>query len=185
MNALLDKSRAISTLAETSKSDGGNPVVDYEDPVYNFDIITNDIANIYRTKRPHKSCDALYIKDYKHIYLIEFKNSRKSQVKNYDLQQKAYDSIMTLQLAFFPELSLNDLKTRVVLLVVYNDDGIAEKEQDSKSFDALKNKLSSLAKGGSKVLFNLDIYKGVLYKDILTLERQEYSKTMHKVIFGT
>ena len=185
MNKILDESRVVGTLNETSKDDQGYAVVDYENLVYKFDAITNDIANVYRVKRPHRSCDALYIKDNQHIYLIEFKNVRKSRIPVKELQQKAYDSIMTLQLAFFPDLSINDLKERVVLIVVYNDNGIIEKEQESVSFDALKSKLSSYANGGSKVLFNLDIFQGVLYKEVLTLEKQEYSKAMHNVIFDT
>lgn len=183
MNRLLDEVRVKCTLSETSKDNEGNAVVDYENVVYNFDIITNDIADVYRVKRPQKSCDALYIKDSENIYLIEFKNVRRSRVPRKELQQKAYDSIMTLQLGFFPRFSLNDLKEKVVLIVVYNDDGIVEKEQDSVSFDALKNKLNSFSKSGKNILFNLEIFKGILYKDIFTLEKQEYSKTMHQQIF--
>lgn len=183
MNALLDKDRIKSTLFETSKDDDGNAVVDFQNVVYDFDIITNDIADVYRVKKPQKSCDALYIKDYENIYLIEFKNARKSRVSKKELQQKAYDSIMTLQLAFFPEYSLNDLKKKVVLVVVYNDNGIVEKEQDSASFDALKDKLNSFTKGGKSILFNLEVFQGVLYKEVFTLEKQEYSKVMHQKIF--
>ena len=90
---------------------------------------------------------------------------------------------MTLQMAFFPELSLDELKMRVVLIVIYNDAGIVEKEQDSVSFDAFKRKLSGLSKSQNKILFGLEIFQGVLYKDVLTLEKQEYVKIMHDVIF--
>lgn len=138
MNRLIDENRAKSTLCETSKDDEGNAVVDYQNQVYNFDSITSDIADIYRVKKPLKSCDALYIKDDAHIYLIEFKNIRKSRIPKKELHQKTYDSIMTLQMAFFPKLSLDELKMRVVLVIIYNNDGIVEKEQDSVSFDAFK-----------------------------------------------
>lgn len=141
MSRLIDENKVKSTLSETSKDNEGNAVVDYQNLVYNFDRITNDIAHIYRVKKPCKSCDALYIKDDAHIYLIEFKNVRKSRVPKKELHQKAYDSIMTLQMAFFPEFSLEELKMRVVLIVVYNDAEIVEKEQDSVSFDALKRNL--------------------------------------------
>ena len=185
MDRLIDKNKAKSTLSETSKDDEGNAVVDYQNLVYNFDCITSDIADIYRAKKPHKSCDALYIKDDAHIYLMEFKNVRKSRIPKKELHQKAYDSIMTLQMAFFPKLSLNELKMRVVLIVIYNDAGIIEKEQDSVSFDAFKRKMSDLSKSQNKILFGLEIFQGILYKDILTLEKQEYIKTMHNVIFST
>lgn len=62
MSRLIDEDKAKSTLRETSKDDKGNAVVDYQDVVYNFDDITSIIADIYRVKKPHKSCDALYIK---------------------------------------------------------------------------------------------------------------------------
>ncbi len=184
MNRLLDENRAKSTLRETSKDDKGNAVVDYQNLVYNFDSITNDIVNIYRVKKPHKSCDALYIKDDAHIYLMEFKNVRKSRIPKKELHQKAYDSILTLQMAFFPEFSLDELKTRVVLIVIYNDAGIVEKEQDSVSFDKFKSKLSSLSKSQNHILFDLEIFQGILYKEVLTLEKQEYIKIMHDVIFS-
>ena len=98
--------------------------------------------------------------------------------------QKAYDSILTLQMAFFPEFSLDELKTRVVLIVIYNDAGIVEKEQDSVSFDKFKSKLSSLSKSQNHILFDLEIFQGILYKEVLTLEKQEYIKIMHDVIFS-
>ena len=115
---------------------------------------------------------------------MEFKNVRKSRIPKKELHQKAYDSIMTLQMAFFPKLSLNELKMRVVLIVIYNDAGIIEKEQDSVSFDAFKRKMSDLSKSQNKILFGLEIFQGILYKDILTLEKQEYVKTINDVIFS-
>lgn len=45
-------------------------------------------------------------------------------------------------------------------------------------------KLSSLSKSQNKILFGLEIFRGILYKDILTLEKQEYVKTTHNVIFS-
>ena len=89
---------------------------------------------------------------------------------------------MTLQMAFFPKLSLDELKMRVVLIIIYNDTGIVEKEQDSVSFDAFKRKLSDLSKR-NKILFDLEIFQEIFYKEVLTLEKQEYVKTMHDVIF--
>ena len=183
MDRLIDENKVKTTLSETSKDDDGNAVINYQNPVYNFDRITSDIAAIYRAKKPHKSCDALYIKDDAHIYLMDFKNVRKSRIPKKELHQKAYDSIMTLQMAFFPKLSLDELKMRVVLIIIYNDAGIVEKEQDSVSFDAFKRKLSDLSKSRNKILFDLEIFQGIFYKEVLTLEKQEYVKTMHDVIF--
>lgn len=185
MCRLIDKNKAKSMLSETSKDDKGNTVVDYQNIVYNFDSITKDIADIYRVKKPHKSCDALYIKDDAHIYLMEFKNVRKSRIPKKVLHEKAYDSIMTLQMAFFQNFSLDDLKERVVLIIIYNDAGVVEKEQDSVSFDAFKGKLSGLSNSRNNILFDLGIFCGKLYKNVLTIEKQEYEKTIHNVIFNS
>lgn len=185
MSRLIDENKAKKTLSEISEDDDGNAVVDYQNIVYYFDYITEYIADTYRVKKPHRSCDALYIKDDAHIYLMEFKNVRRSRMPKKELHEKAYDSIMTLQMAFFSNLSLDELKKRVVLIVIYNDAGIVEKEQDSASFEAFKSKMSDLSKSQNKILFGLDIFRGILYKDVLTLEKQEYIKTMHNVIFST
>ena len=44
--------------------------------------------------------------------------------------------------------------------------------------------MSDLSKSQNKILFGLEIFQGILYKDILTLEKQEYVKTIHDVIFS-
>ncbi len=48
-----------------------------------------------------------------------------------------------------------------------------------------KRKLFSLSKSQNKILFGLEIFRGILYMDVLTLEKQEYVKTIHNEIFST
>lgn len=172
------------TLSESSKDDDGNAVVESTQKVYDFDKITEMIADDYRRSKPQCSCDALYIKDKNNIFLVEFKNVRKSRVPKNSLKEKAYDSIMTLQMAFFPNYSIHDMRKKVTLVFVYNNDGIIEKEQDSASFDNLKNKLKNLSGSKTEILFDLDIYKDVLYKDVVTVEKTEFMNCIHPIIFG-
>ena len=131
-----------------------------------------------------RSSTALHIRDNEHIYLIEFKNARKSRISKKWLHEKAYDSIFTLQLAFFPNWSLEELKKRVSLIFVYNDDGVIEKEQESAAFDALKDKMYALSGGGRNVLFGLDIFRDVIYKQVLTVEKNVFMSEIHQCIFG-
>lgn len=179
-----DNDKIKSTLKETSKDDTGNYVVDFSQEVFNFDIITEEVAQIYRISQPQRSCDALYIKDDNNVFLIEFKNVRASRMPKKHLKLKAYDSIMTLQIAFFSEYSLNDIKEKVNLVVVYNDEGIVQKEQSSTAFDSFKEKMYSFAGNNEEILFGLDIYKNVLYKDILTIEKQKFVNETFNMIFG-
>ena len=101
----LDKTKICSTLSECSKDDAGQSLIESAQMVYNFDEITKEIADVYRGGKPMASCDALYQKDAEHIYLIEFKNARKSRIGKKFFLQKAYDSVWTLAFAFYPELS--------------------------------------------------------------------------------
>lgn len=172
------------TLEESSKDDeDGTAVVKCQDEVYCFDDVSKMIASVYRRSKPHTSCDALYVKNKDNIFLIEFKNVRRSRVPKKSLMEKAYDSIMTLQMAFFPNYSLNDMKEKVSLVFVYNNDGIVEKEEYSECFDKFKNKLSELSGEKDNILFNLEIYKGILYKDVFTVEKVDFMNKIYPMIF--
>lgn len=173
-----------STITETSKDNSGQSVVDSYQEVYDFDKITEEVALVYRMNRPQCSCDALFVKDTDNIYLVEFKNVRCSRVEKKQLCCKAYDSIMTLQMAFFPQYSIEQLKDRTVMVVVYNDDGVIEKEQESKAFDKMKKKLAEWSGNEKSILFGLEIYKELLYRNIITVEKKEYIDRVHPYIFG-
>lgn len=179
-----DEKEIKSTLTITSKDDNGNSVIENEQEVYNFDKITKRVAEMYRANKPQHSCDALYIKDNDNIFLIEFKNARKSRIGKKELQQKAYDSIMTLQMGFFQQYSLNDLKEKTILICVYNDEGVIEKEQESISFNNIKEKISHMANQENSILFDLEKYKGVLYRDILTVEKRQFMNELFNMVFN-
>ncbi len=179
-----DESKINSTLGETSKDDNsGEYVIESDQKVLDFDEITKEVSCVYRDKRPLASCDALYIKNDRHIYLIEFKNARKSRIRKKFFSQKALDSPLTLAFAFYPDLSLKELSKRLYLIVVYNDDGIVEKEQESIHFKAFKDMIGSFTTQKHRILFGLEIYKGILYKDVFTLERKDFMQQIYKEIF--
>lgn len=179
-----DKTKICSTLQEMSKDDSGQYFIKSQQEVYNFDEITREIADMYRNKRPAASCDALYIKDTRHIYLIEFKNARRSRIgKNFFLQ-KAYDSVWTLAFAYYPDLSLDELKKRLYLVIVFNDEEFVEKEDESPHFQSFKKTLGQLAGYKERILFGLELYKGTLYKNIYTIDKSVFMGQVYKDIFG-
>lgn len=44
--------------------------------------------------------------------------------------------------------------------------------------------MKQLAENQEPILFDLDIFKGFLYKDILTVEKDIYTKKYHRQIFS-
>ncbi len=178
-----DEDKIYSTLGERSQDDTGYRFIESVQKVIDFDEITKEIADKYRNKRPMASCDALYFKDKNHIYLIEFKNARRSYIgKNFFLQ-KAYDSALTVNYAFLQSLSLEQIRERLYLIIVFNDDSVKEKEQNSENFRKIKKTFESLAGYKNRVLFGLDIYKGILYKDVLTIDKDFFMEQVYKEIF--
>lgn len=178
----LDYKRFQKTLAEVSKDDNGSSLIENEKEVFDFDEITEVLAKQYRAGKPQCSCDALHIKDEEHIYLIEFKNARSSHVPKKSLKLKAYDSIMTLQCVFCPEISLNEIKEKVYFIFVYNNE-CNELELKNEEFDKLKNKLKKLTSGNQPILFGLEIYKDMFYKDVFTIDKEQFNNSMCHAIF--
>lgn len=85
--------------------------------------------------------------------------------------------------AFYQDLSLEELKERLYLVVVFNDEEIIEKEQESQYFQAFKKKVGQLAGEKERILFGMDIYKGTFYKDVYTVEKNVFLKQMYQDIF--
>ena len=174
-----------STLRERAKDDRGQTFIKREQEVYDFDAITQQVADMYRNKKPAASCDALYMKDARHIYLIEFKNARRSRIGKKFFMQKAYDSVWTVAFAFYHDLPLEELKNRLYLVVVFNDEEYVEKEEESRYFQAFKETVGQLAGQKERILFGLDIYKGTLYSEIYTIEKEVFMKQFYNEIFNT
>lgn len=174
-----------TTLTQASMDDSGNSVIDSTQEVYHFDKITKKVADRHRVSKPQHSCDALYIKDDDNIFLLEFKNTRSSYVPYKSLKLKAYDSIMTLMCAFYPSLSLKDIKKKVTFVFVYNDAAGKEQISQSRAMEQMKDKLFELSDRPKIILYGLEAYKDTFYKDVYTIDRTEFIKDdMWKMIFG-
>ena len=173
-----------ATLTEESDDGKANSVIESTHEVYDFDKLTEKVAELYRGKKPLCSCDALYIKDNDNIYLIEFKNVISSNVPRKSLRYKAYDSIMTLQCAYDSSLSINDIKHKVTFIFVYNNAAGRPELTHSQSMKQMKNKMYKWAKEPRVILYDLEIYKGVFYKDIYTVDKSEFIDDIWDEIFG-
>ncbi|MDE7310776.1 MAG: hypothetical protein K2N87_04010 [Eubacterium sp.] len=179
----LDKTKIYSTLGERSRDCDGQALLESTQEVYDFDEITKEIADKFRGSKPVASCDALYIKDEAHIYLIEFKNARKSRIGKKFFLQKAYDSAWTFAFAFCKDLSLEKLRESLYLIIVYNDEGVSDKEQESEHFQKFKMEMRHLARTKRMILFGLEKYEGVLYKEVVTVDKREFLEHVYRKIF--
>lgn len=174
-----------TTLTTASMDDFGNSVIESTQEVYHFDKITEQVANHLRSSKPQCSCDALYVKDDDNIFLLEFKNVRSSRVPRKSLKLKAYDSIMTLMVAFDPSLTIEDIKKKVTFVFVYNNAAGKEKVSQSHAMEQMKNKLFELSNEPETILFGLEIYENVFYKEIYTIDRTDLIKNdIWEMIFG-
>ena len=167
-----------STIEAVSQSDGGKKFIESDIKVYDFDKFTEDICRDYRNKKNLCSVDAFAISDNGNFLFIEFKNARKSQFPKTSLPPKAFDSIYIAQFFLQEKYSIEYLKEHSVLIVVYNDDAVYGQQKENKSghFEKIKNKLGTYAKVDKEkeILFNLEKYKGALYKDIFTISKKEF-----------
>ena len=64
------------------------------------------------------------------------------------------------------------------MIVVYNDEAISQKENESEALEKTKEKLRTYAQidKNAEILFNLERYKGTLYKDVITINKDEFMK---------
>ena len=167
-----------STIKTVSQSDRGENFIESDIKVYDFDKFTADICNCYRDKKYLNSVDAFAVSDDNEFLFIEFKNVRKSHFPKRSVSPKAFDSIYIAQFFLDEKYSIDFLKEHSILIVVYNDDAVSETQKENKSgdFEKIKKKIGVYAQidKESEILFNLEKYKGILYKDIFTISKKEF-----------
>ena len=102
-----------------------------------------------------------------------------------ELFYKAHDSIYALQILFFPHISLNDLSEKITYFVVYNNESIEEKENESIHFNKFKEKLKESFREREElpVFWGLDLYEGELYKKIYTLDARQFEEEFLSEIY--
>ena len=106
-----------------------------------------------------------------------------------ELFPKAYDSILPIQLLFCNDLSLTELCQKLTYIVVYNNNAHLKRnctEAPSASFEAFGKKMAELAKTDkkNKIFFGLEIYKGVLFKNIYTIDKEDFIQNYEPNIFN-
>ncbi|MBR1742348.1 MAG: hypothetical protein IJ733_10890 [Lachnospiraceae bacterium] len=169
------------TIAECSKSDSGKALIDDETEVYSLDYYAEDLGKTYRSKKKYPaSVDAFLMTEDHRFVFMEFKNARKSKITYHQLASKTFDSMYLAQLFLGGKYSLETMAKSSALFVVYQDglDDESQKENDSASFERFKEKVGELAKiSENHVLFDLEKFKGWLYKDIYTIGQDEFRKS--------
>lgn len=174
------------SLEECSKNDSGEPVTLSDQRAFNFDELSAYEAALYRRGKKLRSADALHIKNENEIFFIEFKNVRKNHVPWKSVHQKAHDSLLTLQVLLFPEISLQECAKRSSYFLVYNEMAMGERENVSPSFENFKKKIGRLAGKDDTypVLGNMDIYEGTFYKKVYTIDVLDFEREFLREIYG-
>lgn len=168
-----------STITDASKSSEGVKFIESNIKVYNFDDFTSDLCSRYRHKRNFYSVDAFAKTDESEFWFIEFKNARKARVRKKWLRPKAMDSIYTSFFFLEKKYPLEEIMKKSVLFVVYNDEeDQIQKENPSENFEKLKQKIADFAQiqEENRILFDIDDFKGFLYKDVITIGKSEFMK---------
>ena len=63
------------------------------------------------------------------------------------------------------------------------DENVVEKEQESAYFEAFKKSVGCLAGSRNRILFHLDTYKGTLYKEVITVDKDYFMEQIYPQIF--
>lgn len=161
------------TLRKASYDDANDVslIEDDKTRVYLLDEISKEIAKEYEIDIP-SSCDALHMAD-EDIFIIEFKNREYKDISSKDkrdIRKKAYQTPELLLSDFCKNWTIGDLARHAVLLVVFKS--MQDKEE---SFGRIVEKFNQWANGNrSPVKCKLAKFKGVLYKDVYTIGKEEF-----------
>ena len=156
--------------------------------MYNFDGISDRFSKKVRGDK-NMSCDGYLEKSSQDTFLIEFKNQEEGNIDKRWLKNKIYDSISTLVMN--ENTTRNDVAGRTKVIIVYNDENKQQKTNSnystSHAFNAFSEKMASLA--GKKGIdqfdkkFDLVKYKGILFKDVYTVDKKDFEKYFINVLF--
>ncbi len=156
--------------------------------MYNFDGISGKFCKKVRGEK-NMSCDGYLEKTPQDTYLIEFKNQEEGTIDKKWLKNKIYDSVSTLVMN--ENITRSDVAGKTTVIIVYNDNNKQEKTNTdystSQAFNLFSEKLATLAgKQGIDKLdkkFDLAKYKGILFKDVYTVDREDFEKYFISELF--
>lgn len=173
-----DRERKVSLIADDERTHR----------MYNFDGIKKLICKELRGNE-NSSCDALWEKEGLR-YLIEFKNQSEGNIDRAVICNKAYDSATLLLVN--ENLTREQLTENTVFIVVYNNANHKIDDSSynpSESMDKLTQKLKGFAKCSGldqkQKKFGIGKYTGHLYKQVYTLDVDEFRQFFYPVLFNT
>lgn len=182
----------LANLSELScDSEHGNPLIQDNLPwhrMYNFDGISDKFTKMTRGEK-NMSCDGYYEKTPDDTYLIEFKNQEEGQIDKRWLKNKIYDSITTIVMN--ENATRTEVANRTTIIIVYNDKNHEspnnQSYSSSQAFNCFSQKIAQLAaKEGIDCYdkkFDLVRYKGLLFKDVYTVDKEIFERDFLNVIF--
>lgn len=156
--------------------------------VYNFDDVKEYVCRRLRDSSYTKSCDAYFKDGQGREYIIEFKNQREEDVPRRALRQKAYDSLYLLLLTFAKEKTVEEAARNTTLIIVYNDHLEEDRKAGShharsRSFEKMADAVGNLAGKREHIKFGLAYLKGQLYREIYTLDTEDFSRIFVDGVF--
>jgi len=150
-------------------------LIDSGKKIYNFDLTTKFVCKKLRNGNNLSSCDGLLLRDGNFV-LIEFKHQKPTKIDKTEIIKKAYDSFTTIRMIIDQTISVDELRAKSVLFVVF---------EDEKGFPDFQKKLYQLAKPGEEpILFGLSCVKDTLYQRIYTLSISDFSKMWISALWG-
>lgn len=151
-----------------------------------FDDVKKKYAEERGINQPH-SCDVLYLDKNGELNFIEFKNTKSARkIKEGQLKEKAYDSLLIFADKVGERIS--HISQHINLIVVYNkeifknqtDKSKASQVQETNSYDELEGELTNFA-NEHIIRFKLESLKHFCFKDVFTLNREEFEMHLQKI----
>lgn len=179
MDFLPNKQAYLQPLSKVSLDDSKTvSLVDTDDILYNFDGIKKYLCKQLQRREEAASCDGLLERDGTY-YFLEFKNQPSKKVDAAQLARKAFQSFHLFRLAFEQEMSVDESREHLVLLIIYQD------SEDDVSFEKLRRKVHGLANMPERdpILFDLRRVHGKLYREIYTMPRSEFMADWYPRLF--
>lgn len=170
---------------DTSKDSGCVYMTESQLQVIDFD----KVKTVFTNERGHSeedacSLDALYQHDEQFIFM-EFKNGK---VNNSNVRWKVYDSLMIL--GSIINFTINQLRSKGVLIVVYNQERNPLRDNGSKGNSTTDSppSLVSIAKGiknlaGEELIrFNLERFKDLYFDEVHTYTQPEFEAYLKTIM---
>lgn len=178
-----DYSKTLESLSLDSSN--GEPMVHCQEHAIDFDAFLEAYFKQCYSKKCSKvpeSVDAVLFVDGKYT-LIEFKNGRMDKEKCHNVKCKIAHSLLVIM--DHQNIGIDYVKNNISFVLVYNNKTAFKKEPDLKQY---KKMIASgvMQKAKTRIIhFGLDIFKETYFKDVLTIEKDEFQDFLnaHEISF--